>query len=74
MAAQVDTLLLLAQPELMENQTARKSYTKEIKNTHSSRLVGGAETGSRDGEDSSGRGGTKTGGVCDKRGRPGQAV
>ena len=45
MAAQVDTLLLLAQPELMENQMARKSDTKEIKNKHSSRPVGGAETG-----------------------------
>ena len=41
----MDTLRLLAQPELTENQTARKSDTKEIKNKHSSRLVGGAETG-----------------------------
>ena len=45
MEPQVDTLRLLAQPELTENQTARKSDTKEIKNKHSSRLVGGAETG-----------------------------
>ena len=30
---------------------ARKSDTKEIKNKHSSRLVGGAETGSQGGED-----------------------
>ena len=36
---------LLAQPELTENLTARKSDTKEIKNKHSSRPVGGAETG-----------------------------
>ena len=45
MAAQVDTLRLLTQPELTENQTARKSDTKEIKNKHLSRPVGGAETG-----------------------------
>ena len=45
MAAQVDTLSLLAQPELTENRTARGSDTKEIKNKHSSRLVGGAEMG-----------------------------
>ena len=45
MAMQVDTLRLLAQPELTESQTARKSDTKEIKNKHSSRLVGGAEMG-----------------------------
>ena len=45
MVAWVDTLCLLAQPELTENPTARKSDTKEIKNKHSSRLVGGAETG-----------------------------
>ena len=45
MAAKVDTLRLLAQPELTENRTARMSDTKEIKNKHSSRLVGGAETG-----------------------------
>ena len=38
-------LRLLAQPELMENPTARGSYTKEIKNKHSSRPVGGAEMG-----------------------------
>ena len=47
MAAEVDTLRLLAQPELTDNQTARKSDTKEIKNKHLSRPVGGAETGTR---------------------------
>ena len=47
MAAEVDTLRLLAQPELTENRTARGSNTKEIKNKNSSRLVGGAETGTR---------------------------
>ena len=47
MAVKVDTLHLLAQPELAENRTARKSDTKEIKNKHSSTLVGGAETGSQ---------------------------
>ena len=41
----MDTLRLLAQPELTENRTARGTDTKEIKNKHSSRLVGGAETG-----------------------------
>ena len=45
MAASVDTLRLLAQPELTENRMARKSDTKEIKNKHSSRPVGGAEMG-----------------------------
>ena len=45
MAAYVDTLRLLAQPELAENRTARKSDTKEIKNKHSSRPEGGAEMG-----------------------------
>ena len=69
MAAQVDTLRLLTQPELTENRTARKSDTKEIKNKHSSRSVGGAETGSWGGEDSRGCGGTETGGVWDERGR-----
>ena len=43
----MDTLRLLAQPELTENRTARKSDTKEIKNKHSSRPVGGALTGTR---------------------------
>ena len=69
MAAKVDTLRLLTQPELTENQMARKSDTKEIKNKHSSRPVGGVEMGSRGGEDSHGRGGTETGGVWDKRSR-----
>ena len=69
MAAKVDTLCLLIQPELMENRTARKSNTKEIKHKHSSRPVGGAEMGSWGGEDSSGRGGTKTGRVWDEQGR-----
>ena len=45
MVTWVDTLHLLAQPELTENRTARKSNTKWIKNKHSSRPVGGAETG-----------------------------
>ena len=45
MAALVDALCLLTQPELMENGTARGSDTKEIKHKHSSRPVGGAETG-----------------------------
>ena len=40
----MDTLRLLAQPELTENRTARGTETKEIENKHSSRLVGGAET------------------------------
>ena len=48
---------------------ARKSDTKEIKNKHSSRLVEGAEMGSRGGEDLRFSGGTKTGGVWDKPGR-----
>ena len=45
MVAYVDTLSPLTQPELTENRTARKSDTKEIKNKHSSRPVGRAETG-----------------------------
>ena len=45
MAAQVGTLRLLVQPELTENQRARKSDTKQIKKKHTSRPVGGAETG-----------------------------
>ena len=45
MAVYIDTLRLLAQPELTENRTARGSDTKEIKNKHSSRPVGGAEMG-----------------------------
>ena len=65
----MDTLRLLAQPELTENRMARKSDTKEIKNKHSSRPVGGAEMGSRGGEDSCCHGGTQTGGVWDERGR-----
>ena len=51
MEAKVDTLCLLAQPELTENRMTRKSNTKEIKNKHTSRLVGGAERGSWGGED-----------------------
>ena len=46
-----------------------KEVTKEIKNKHSPRPVGGAEMGSRGGEDSRCRGGTETGGVWDQRGR-----
>ena len=63
------TLRLLTQPELTENRMARKSDNKEIKNKHSTRPVGGAEMGSWGGEDLHGRGGTKTGGVWDERGR-----
>ena len=40
-------MCLLAQPELTENLTTTKSDTKEIKKKHSSRPVGGAETGIR---------------------------
>ena len=65
MRTKIDTLHLLAQPELTENRMERKSDTKEIKNKHSSRPVGGAETGSLGGEDSCCSGGTKTGGVWD---------
>ena len=65
----MDTLRLLAQSELTENGTARKSNTKEIKNKQSSRPVGGAEMGSRGGEDSFGCGGTETSGVWDEQGR-----
>ena len=39
--------VLLAQPEPTENRMARGSDTKEIKNKHSSRPVGGAEMGTR---------------------------
>ena len=49
MEAEVDTLCLLVQPELAENQRARKFDTKDIKNKHSSRPVGQADTGSRGG-------------------------
>ena len=77
MEAKVDTRRFLAQPELTENPTARKSDTKEIKNKHSSRLVGGADTGSWDGQDSCcrGRTGTETGDSdWQSVGRMGQAV
>ena len=47
MAMYVDTLRLLAQPELTKNRMARGSNTKELQNKHSSRPVGGAETGTR---------------------------
>ena len=64
----MDTLHLLAQPELTENQMARKSDTKEIKNKHSSRLVGGADGQlGRGGEDSRCRGGIKTVRVWDEQ-------
>ena len=59
----------LAQPELTENQTARKSDTKEIKNKNSSRPVGGVETGSQGREDWHCCGGTETGGMWEERGR-----
>ena len=65
----MDTLRLLAQPELTDNRTARGSDTKEIKNKHSSRPVGGAERGSQGGEDLRCCGRTETGGVWDERGR-----
>ena len=68
MAAYVDTLRLLAQPELTENRMARKSDTKEIKNKQTYRPVGGVET-ARGGEDSRCRGGTETGGVSDQQGK-----
>ena len=61
--------MLLKSPELTENQMARKSDTKEIKNKHSYRPVGGVETGSQDREDSHCHGGTETGGVWDEQGR-----
>ena len=61
MVAYVDTLRLLAQPELTENRTARRSDTKEIKKKHTSIPVGGAEMGT--GVE------TETGGVWDEGGR-----
>ena len=69
MAAQVDTLRLLAQPELTENRTARKSDTKEIKKTPF------IQTGRRGGDGQPGQRGLvllwqdETGGVWDERGR-----
>ena len=39
------------QQELPENQTVWKSDNQRVKKKHSSRLVGGAEMGSRGGED-----------------------
>ena len=45
MAGYVETLRLLVQSELTEYRSSRVSDTKEIKNKHSSRPVGGAETG-----------------------------
>ena len=63
MAVWVDTLHLLAQPELTEDPRARRSDTKEIRNRHSSRPVGRAGTGSWGREDPRCRGGTETGGV-----------
>ena len=65
MAAQVDTLRLLAQPELTENRTARGTDTKEIENKHIQMGRRGGD-GHRGGEDSRGCGGTETGGVWDK--------
>ena len=61
----MDTLRLLTQPELTEDQAARKSDTKEIKDEHSSTPLGGAEKGSQGGEDLRCHGGTKNGGVWD---------
>ena len=45
MEASVDTLYLLAQPELTDNRTARGTDTKEIENKPSSRPVEGVERG-----------------------------
>ena len=55
-------------------RTDRKSNGKEVrqqvdKKKHTSRPVGGVETGSWGGEDSRGHGGTETGGVWDDQGR-----
>ena len=47
----------------------KETNTKEIKNKHSSRPVGGSETSSWGREDSRGPGGTETGGVWDERAR-----
>ena len=66
MAAYVDTLRLLTQPELTENRTARGTNTKEIENIQTGRRGG---DGHRGGEDSRGCGRTETGGVWDERGR-----
>ena len=66
MAAWVDTLRLLAQPELTENRMARRSDTKEMKKKHTSRPVGRVEKGSQGREDSCGQGGTETGRVWDE--------
>ena len=65
MEAWVDTLRLLAQPKEGQQQFKNKKQpephgsptTKEIKKKHSSRPVGGVETGSRGGEDLSQGGG-----------------
>ena len=62
MAAYVDTLRLLAQPELTENRMARKFETY----IQTGRRGGDRHQG---GEDSRGRGGTKTGRVWDQWGR-----
>ena len=48
---------------------ARKSDTKEVKNKHASRPVGGAETGTRAEKDLRGHGGTETGRVWDQQGK-----
>ena len=69
MVASVDTLRLLAQPELKENRMARKSDTKEIKNKTFIQTGRRGGDRHRGGEDSRGRGGTETGGVWDKRSR-----
>ena len=65
----MDTLRLLAQPELTENETARTSGTKEIKKytfIQTGRRGGDGHLG---GEDSRCCGWTESGGVWDKRGR-----
>ena len=61
----MDTLRLLAQPELTENRTARGTDTKEIENKHIQTGRRGGD-GHRGGEYSRGCGGTETGRVWDK--------
>ena len=61
----MDTLRLLAQPELTENRRAGGTDTKEIENKHIQTGRRG-EDRHRGGEDSRGCGGTETGGVWDK--------
>ena len=57
MVAWVDVLRLLTQPELTEGPAEGRSKTREIKDGHSSRPVGGAEMGGQGGEGSRCHGG-----------------